>query len=391
MLTDTYLYAILTMKTAYPFASMRRLKILKTFVYPRRSITGCGTFCYRDDVTNAKKNHQPIIALESAIITHGMPYPHNLNTALRVEDIIRKKGAIPATIGIIHGKVHIGLTREELELLSKVDPAKTLKCSSRDLSFVISQKLNGGTTVSATILIAHLAGLSIMATGGIGGVHRNVESTWDISADLIQLRQTPIAVVCSGVKSILDIGKTLEFLETQGVPVIKIGESNEFPAFYCVRTVDKIRAPHNVSNSMGAANIIKAQRKLGLNTGILFAVPVPEKYALSPDDVESAICKALKCAKSMNVTGKNVTPFLLQELNKITGGRSLDSNMALVENNAKVATEIALNVYAQQETVSPGYSPASLITSKRNPVVIGGAVFDTILQVKDSEIKVSEN
>ncbi|XP_011633807.1 pseudouridine-metabolizing bifunctional protein C1861.05 isoform X2 [Pogonomyrmex barbatus] len=349
----------------------------------RRSIAIRHSLVYGSDVATARKHGLPIVALESTIITHGMPYPDNLNTALKVEDAVRKQGAVPATIGIINGRIHVGLNREQLETLSKADSARTMKCSRRDISFIVSQGLNGGTTVSGTMLIAHAAGIPIMATGGIGGVHRGAELTFDISADLIELGRTPVAVVCSGVKSILDIGKTLEYLETQGVPVIKIGQTPEFPAFYCSETSDKIKAPCRISNAEEAAGIVKAQGKLGINTGILFAVSIPERYALQPSVMDDAISEALKTADAMRITGKQITPFLLSELNKITRGQSLETNIALIENNAKVAAEIASNLYERSQT---GSTTVRSIISKQKPIVIGASVLDTVLQVKEPEI-----
>ncbi|XP_039312020.1 pseudouridine-metabolizing bifunctional protein C1861.05 isoform X2 [Solenopsis invicta] len=258
-----------------------------------------------------------------------------------------------------------------------------MKCSRRDISFILSRGLNGGTTVSGTMLIAHAAGIPIMATGGIGGVHRGAELTLDISADLVELGRTLVAVVCSGVKSILDIGKTLEYLETQGVPVIKIGETPEFPAFYCSETSDKIKAPCRISNTKEAADIVKTQKVLGINTGILFAVPIPEKYALQPSVMDAAISEALKKASAMRITGKQVTPFLLSELNEITRGQSLEANIALIENNARIAAEIALNLSEESRTTR---GPVRSIISKQKPIVIGASVLDTVLQVKEPEI-----
>lgn len=265
------------------------------------------------------------------------------------------QGVTPATIGILDGKIYVGLNNKQLEILSKVNPTATMKCSRRDISFIVSRGLNGGTTVSATMLIAHAANIPIMATGGIGGVHRGAELNFDISTDLTEFGRTPVAVVCSGIKSILDIGKTLEYLvnryvhywqvhttlfveiddigisslflqETQGVPVIKIGETPEFPAFYCSNTLDEIKAPCRVSNAKEAADIVEAQRTLDINTGILFAVSIPNEYALESAIVDSAISEALKKANDMHVTGKQVTPFLLNELNKITDGQSLEAS-----------------------------------------------------------------
>ncbi|XP_043787121.1 pseudouridine-metabolizing bifunctional protein C1861.05 [Apis laboriosa] len=353
----------------------------------RQASNNCKIFIYSHDVEMAKKNELPIVVLESTIITHGMPYPDNLKTAIQVENIIRKKGAVPATIGILNGQIHVGLNNEQLQILAE-SHSKTVKCSSRDISTIVAQKLNGGTTVSATMLIANLLHLPIMATGGIGGVHRGAEMTFDISTDLIELGRTPVAVVCSGVKSILDIEKTLEYLETHGVPVIKIGKTNYFPAFYCTETFQKIKAPHRVSTSEEATEILKKQRELGFQTGILFTVPIPEKYALDSKEMESAIHKALENAKYQNISGKNVTPFLLEELNRITHGQSLQANMALIENNASVAAEIAVNLAKKYLQNSFNNNTSECIfVSKRNPIVIGGAVMDTTLQIKESEIK----
>ncbi|KAF3429806.1 hypothetical protein E2986_05603 [Frieseomelitta varia] len=357
----------------------------------RQVSINCKTVVCSSDVELAKKNGLPIVALESTIITHGMPYPDNLKTAIQVQNVVRKKGAVPATIGILSGQIHVGLNNEQLQTLAKSDSIKTIKCSRRDISTVVAQKLNGGTTVSATMLIANLLDLPIMATGGIGGVHRGAEQTFDISTDLVELGHTPVAVVCSGVKSILDIEKTLEYLETQGVPVVKIGKTDYFPAFYCTETFQKIKVPHTVSNSQEAAKILKAQRELGLQTGLLFAVSIPGEYALDSKEMELAICNALESAKSKNISGKNVTPFLLEEINKITHGQSLRANMALIENNASIAAEIAMNLAKKcsQSSLNNNAFKCTL-AAERNPIVIGGAIMDTTLQVKESEIKVSQ-
>ncbi|XP_043476485.1 pseudouridine-metabolizing bifunctional protein C1861.05 [Leptopilina heterotoma] len=338
-------------------------------------------FIYGSHVLEAKNNGMPIVALESTIITHGMPYPQNLETALQVESAVRENGAIPATIAILDGKVHIGVNKKEIEQLSKTQREKVIKCSRRDLSYVISQKLNGSTTVCGTMLLANLAGIEIMATGGIGGVHRGAELNFDVSADLTELGRTPVTVVCAGVKAILDIPKTLEYLETKGVPVITIGESNNFPAFYSRETFDKIKAPMKLSNAMEAASLIRTQRALNINSGLLFAVPIPESHALDPNEIEINIQKALLKANENNITGKEITPFLLQELAELTVGQSVQSNIALITNNAKVAAEIARNLNSKTENDVEETSG-----SKGRPVVIGGAVFDTILQVKELQI-----
>ncbi|XP_043495368.1 pseudouridine-metabolizing bifunctional protein C1861.05 [Polistes fuscatus] len=368
--------------------SIKFWKKLKNIDSSSRSISNQWKhIIYGKDVIDGKNNSQPIVALESTIITHGMPFPENFKTALKVEDAVKRQGAVPATIGIIDGIIHVGLDREQLKILSTTNSGNTVKCSARDLSSVVSQKLNGGTTVSATMLIANLAGIPIMATGGIGGVHREAETTFDISTDLIELGRTPIAVVCSGVKSILDIGKTLEYLETQGVPVVNIGHTYNFPAFYCAETYDQLKAPFKVKDSKDAADFIRIQRELNLSTGILLAVSVPKEHALNPNEVETEISKALEKAKRMHIKGKNVTPLLLKELNEMTSGKFLKTNIALIENNAKVAAEIAKYLCEGTQASTLSQHSKHLPAFKRSPVVVGAAILDTILQVEDSEIK----
>ncbi|XP_066602290.1 uncharacterized protein [Prorops nasuta] len=291
-------------------------------------------FTYGSHVADAKKNHIPLVALESTIITHGMPYPENFKTAISVENAVRKQKVVPATIGILGGKIHIGLNPDEIEYLARND-TKKVKCSRRDLPFCIAQGLNSGTTVSATMVLAHLAKILIMATGGIGGVHRGVNSSFDISTDLIELGQTPVLVVCSGIKSILDIRKTLEFLETQGVPVLTI-----------------------------------------------------ESYALDPEMVEQFISRAVEKAETLHIFGKDVTPFILQELDKITNARTTRANIALIINNATVAAEIATILQKKFDGSSAiKESEPKLKSFRKNPVIVGGAVYDTTIQIKDSEIK----
>ncbi|XP_015183413.1 PREDICTED: pseudouridine-metabolizing bifunctional protein C1861.05 [Polistes dominula] len=369
--------------------SMKFWKKLRNIDSPSRSLSNQWKhIIYGKDVIDGKNHSQPIVALESTIITHGMPFPENFQTALKVEDAVKKQGAIPATIGIIDGIIHVGLDHEQLKILSKSNPENTVKCSARDLSSVVLQKLNGGTTVSATMLIANLAGIPIMATGGIGGVHREAETTFDISTDLIELGRTPIAVVCSGVKSILDIGKTLEYLETQGVPVVNIGNNYNFPAFYCAETYDQLKAPFKVKDSKDAADLIRIQRELNLSTGILLTVSVPNEHALNPNEVEIEISKALEKAKRMHIKGKYVTPLLLKELNEMTSGKFLKTNIALIENNAKVAAEIAKYLCEEiQQASTLSQHSKHLPAFKKSPVVVGAAIVDTILQVEDSEIK----
>ncbi|XP_015585778.1 uncharacterized protein LOC107263278 isoform X2 [Cephus cinctus] len=323
---------------------------------------------YSDDVLTAKKNGWPIVALESTIITHGMPYPDNFNTALKVEETVRKQGAVPATISILDGKIHVGTSEEEIKKLSN-STSNTIKCSRRDFPLVISEKLNGGTTVSGTMLVANLAGIPIMATGGIGGVHRGAELTFDVSADLSELGRTPVAV------------------ETQGVPVVSVGTSNAFPAFYCHETKDKIISPIHVYNSKDAAELIAVQRKLQFHTGILLTVPIPKEYSLDPMELEIAIQDALEQAKCNGISGKNITPFLLQKVTELTAGESLRANKALIENNAKVAAEIAKELSIIQNLYPQAYKIASSFKATKPPVVIGGSIFDTILQVDEPKIK----
>jgi pseudouridine-5'-phosphate glycosidase len=291
---------------------------------------------YHPEVKAALEQGAPVVALESTIISHGMPYPENVQTAREVEAIIREQGAVPATIGILNGKIKIGLTDEELESFgSRTD---VLKVSRRDLPYVLSQKKNGATTVAATMIGAKLAGISVFVTGGLGGVHREGEVTMDISADLTELAQTSVAVVCAGAKAILDIGRTLEYLETQGVPVVGY-RTDDFPAFYTRRSgygVDcRLDTPEEV------AALLKAKWELGLAGGVVIANPVPEADALDEQEMEQNIERALSEAKRLGIKGKEVTPFLLGKMKEITQGRSLATNIALVKHNAWVGAQIA--------------------------------------------------
>ena len=279
------------------------------------------------------------MALESTIISHGMPYPQNFETALEVENIVRDNGAVPATIAIIKGLIKVGLNKEDIEFLST--EKNILKASRRDIPVIISQKLSAATTVSATMICAKLASLKIFATGGIGGVHRNAQNTFDISADLTELAQTNIAVVSAGVKSILDIGLTLEYLETLGIPVIGY-RTEEFPAFYTRDSGFKVN--YNIDSAHEIAEIIKTKWELGLNGGVIIANPIPKEYSMDKNLIDKAIEAALKKADENGIKGKDVTPFLLSEIKNITGGRSLESNIKLVLNNAKLAAEIAVGI-----------------------------------------------
>lgn len=344
-----------------------------------------------EEIAIAKEKDLPIVALESTIISHGMPYPDNLNTALEVEEIIRKKNVTPATIAILNGKIKVGVTHKELEELANSNDKNVIKVSRRDFSYAISQNLTGGTTVSGTMLVAEKAGISIMATGGIGGVHREFESSLDVSADLKELGQTQVAVVCSGVKAILDIPKTLEYLESEGVPVATVGDTNKFPAFYCRETFDGLQSPMRVLDAEEASRLILAQKQLGLKTGILLAVPIPRQFSLDPHDVEFAIKEALQAAKKLNITGKYVTPFLLEKLSTLTAGQSLQANKSLIKNNAEVAAEIALHLNLKTNIINESSDSSAFISNydtkiNKGPSVIGGATYDTVLRISEPEI-----
>ena len=289
-----------------------------------------------DEVRSALASGIPVVALESTIISHGMPYPQNLETAVQVENIVRNNNVMPATIALINGTIRIGLNNDELEFLST--EKNILKASRRDLPVIAAEKLSAATTVSATMICAELAGIRIFATGGIGGVHRNASNTFDISADLTELAQTNVAVVSAGVKSILDIGLTLEYLETLGVPVIGY-MTDEFPAFFTRESGFKVN--YRLDSPDAIAEVIKAKYKLGLRGGIVIANPVPEQYSYNKTEIDKAIEKALKKAEENGIKGKDVTPFLLSEIKSITGGESLKTNIELVKNNAKLAAEIA--------------------------------------------------
>ena len=295
---------------------------------------------YSQEVLEAKKANKPIVALESTIISHGMPYPQNVQTAKEVEEIIRKNGAVPATTAIINGKIKIGLSDEELEFLAT--SKEIAKASRRDFAYLVSQKKHGGTTVAATMICAQLAGIEVFVTGGIGGVHREAENTMDISADLQELAQTNVAVVCAGAKSILDIGLTLEYLETHGVPVVGF-QTDKVPAFY-TRT-----SPFNVDFRMDTAeevaSMIRTKWDLDLKGGVLITNPIPEADAMEEAFINSIIEKAVEEAKENNITGKNATPFILGKVKELTEGTSLTANIALVKHNAEVGAQIAVSLH----------------------------------------------
>ncbi|WP_338770960.1 pseudouridine-5'-phosphate glycosidase [Massilia sp. METH4] len=291
---------------------------------------------FSPEVANARAAGKPIVALESTIISHGMPYPQNVQTAREVEQIIRDGGAVPATIAIIGGKICIGLTPEQLELLGKSPEA--MKVSRRDLAYALSQDKLGATTVAATMICAQLAGIPVFVTGGIGGVHRGAETSFDISADLQELARTNVAVVCAGVKSILDIGLTLEYLETHGVPVVSVGQEG-FPAFFTRES--GFNADFHLDTAAEQAAFIRTKWALGLDGGVVVAAPVPESEAMPKEEIDTITVQALQEAQENGVTGKKVTPFLLARIKTLTGGRSLATNIALVKNNARVGAALA--------------------------------------------------
>ena len=281
---------------------------------------------------------KPVVALESTIISHGMPYPQNVETALAVESIIRENGAVPATIAVIGGRLKAGCTREEIEYLGKAG-TKVTKASRRDLAVLCARGQDGATTVTTTMIIAHMAGIRVFATGGIGGVHRGAETTMDISADLEELAHTPVMVVCAGAKSILDLGLTLEYLETHGVPVLGYG-TKELPAFYTRRS--GFAVDYRVDSPEELAGAFRASLELGFAGGMLVANPIPEEYSMAPDVISAAIEEALRQAGEKGIHGKETTPFLLAKVKELTGGDSLESNIQLVFNNARLAAKTAV-------------------------------------------------
>ncbi|MTW13271.1 pseudouridine-5-phosphate glycosidase [Pseudoduganella eburnea] len=291
---------------------------------------------FSPEVANARATGKPVVALESTIISHGMPYPQNVQTAREVEQIIRDAGAVPATIAIIGGKICIGLTEEQLEELGNSPDA--IKVSRRDLAYVLSQGKLGATTVAATMICAQLAGIKVFVTGGIGGVHRGAETSMDISADLQELAQTNVAVVCAGVKSILDIGLTLEYLETHGVPVVSVGQPG-FPAFFTRES--GFNADFQLDTAAEQASFIATKWALGLNGGVVVSAPVPAEEAMPKEEIDAITLRALQEADENGVTGKKVTPFLLARIKTLTEGRSLKTNIALVKNNARVGAALA--------------------------------------------------
>ena len=297
---------------------------------------------YSSEISLALKNNIPIVALESTIITHGMPYPKNVECAKIVEQEIRNKNVCPATIAVLHGRIKIGLNSDDFDKLGKFDKAKKrLKISRRDLAYAVAFGKSGGTTVSGTMKCAHLANIKVFATGGIGGVHRGAEKSFDISADLQELAKTNVNVVCARVKSILDLNLTLEYLETMGVPVLGF-KTNKLPAFYSNQSPFEV--DYRVESAKEIAEMINAQNILGLESGVLITNPIPEKFSLDFDEIEEIIQKSLGELKSAGMIGKKITPFLLSMIAKLSNNKSLDANIELVRNNAKLAADIALEL-----------------------------------------------
>lgn len=291
------------------------------------------------EVKEALENGKPVVALESTIIAHGMPYPKNVETAIAVEEVIRKNGAVPATIAIIGGKIKIGLTHEEIEYLGTAK--NVLKVSRRDFPIVIANKMDGATTVAGTMIAANMAGIKVFVTGGIGGVHRGAGESFDISADLEELKMTNVTVVCAGVKSILDIPATLEYLETAGVPVVTYG-ADEFPAFYSRRS--GCAAELRIDSPKEIAEMIKAKDELDLRGGVLVGCPVPEEDEIPFEKMDGVIKQALADCENEGIKGKRITPFLLSRVKDLTDGHSLEANIKLVFNNAEVGAKIAKNI-----------------------------------------------
>ena len=290
-----------------------------------------------EEVNDALERGLPVVALESTIISHGMPWPRNLDTALEVEAAVRKGGAVPATVAIVSGRLKAGLSRENLELLAKAGSSVT-KASRRDFPRLLAHGGLGATTVAGTMIVASMAGIRVFATGGMGGIHRGAESTWDVSADLEELARTSVAVVCAGAKSILDLPKTLEYLETRGVPVIGF-KTLELPAFYTSRS--GLALEERADSAEEIAAILHAKWMSGLEGGVVVANPIPEAFAMDPDIINPAIEKAVADAARQGIGGKRLTPYLLARIVEITGGDSLESNIALVMHNARLAAAIA--------------------------------------------------
>ena len=299
------------------------------------------------DVAEALDNNKPVVALESTIISHGMPYPRNVETAMQVEEAVRAKGATPATIAILNGQLKVGLEQSELEHLGRTGMEVT-KTSRRDIPFIVAQRQDGATTVAATLLIAAMAGIRVMATGGIGGVHRGVEETMDVSADLDELARNTMAVVCAGIKSVLDVGRTLEYLETVGVPVVGF-QTDTVPAFYARDS--EFAVDYRLDDTMVVAAALRSKVSLGIDGAILVTNPVPKEHALAANEINKLIDEAIVAMNTEGITGKDTTPYLLARIAERSGGKSLDANIALVINNARVAAGIASAYCASGESL----------------------------------------
>lgn len=358
------------------------------------------TVRYSAEVASALRNGEPIVALESTIITHGMPYPENLKTAMDVEQVVRRTGAVPATVALIKGEIHVGLSSQMLEDIASAK-GELVKISRRDLAPAVAQKMTGGTTVAGTMIVAHKAGIQMFVTGGIGGVHRGAEVTMDISADLVELGRTPVTVVSAGVKSILDIEKTLEFLETQGVCVATYGDSKEFPCFWTRSSGHE--APWNVRDPSEAASVIASRLSLGLQSGMLIANPIPTNHEADGKFIEGCVQDALKESRIQNVRGKDITPFILNRVHHATSGASLRSNVALVKHNALVGSLIAKELSnilpdklpQQQRESSDVHSfhttsapKAPLPVNRSKPVIVGGCVVDFNIKLAEDRIEI---
>lgn len=303
-----------------------------------------------EKVSSALKNGEPVVALESTLITHGLPFPSNVETAIAAEECVRQEGATPATIAIMNGSIRVGLSHDEIGFLGRLERKNVMKVSRGDLGVAVAQKGFGATTVASTMICAKMAGIKIFATGGLGGVHRGGENSFDISADLMELGRTSVAVVCAGAKSILDIGRTLEVLETQGVPVVGY-QTKKFPAFHYRNSGFDLNATADSPKEL--ANIIEAHFEL-INSGFVVANPIPDEYAMDQLEVEQFIAQAVREAEEQQITGKAVTPFLLSRLSELSGGKSLASNVALIKNNATLAAQIAKNWRPHGDS-NPGY------------------------------------
>jgi pseudouridylate synthase len=301
---------------------------------------------FHPEVADALKNNQPVVALESTIIAHGMPWPQNKETALKVGSVIRKHGAIPATIAVMDGKICVGLSEDQLDTLAQ--SKDVLKLSRRDLPIALAQNKLGATTVASTMIAAKLAGIPVFVTGGIGGVHRGVNQTWDISADLQELMQTSVAVVCAGAKSILDLPKTMEVLETGGVPVIGY-KTAEFPAFFSRKS--GLAVDMNAQSAKEIAKMMKLKWDLGLQGGVLIGNPVPIEHALEAEKMEKWTAQAISEADTLQISGKKITPFLLERIRQLSGGDSLKTNIQLVLNNAELGAKLAV-AYAEERNLS---------------------------------------